>query len=193
MSLDSALDTYPTSATLLGGLVAELRPLEPGDEEAFHRFFLEIPAHERLFIKHGVTDRSLIHQWCQNIDYQRNLPLLAWVDGRVAAAATLHQQHGGWKRHIGRVSVLVHPDFRSKGLAKALIGGLIHLAASAGLEKIEAEFIGRQEGAMKVFALLGFSVLLRLPDYVKDLQAVTHDYIVMGLDLLTDEEYAGMG
>jgi hypothetical protein len=46
---------------------------------------------------------------------------------------------------------------------------------------------------MKVFALLGFSELLRLSDYVKDMQAVTHDYVLMGLDLKTDEEYAGVG
>ena len=61
------------------------------------------------------------------------------------------------------------------------------------LEKVEAEFIGGQEPAMKVFALLGFSQLLRLPDYVKDMQAVTHDYILMGVDLKPDEEYAGVG
>jgi len=46
---------------------------------------------------------------------------------------------------------------------------------------------------MKVFALLGFTTLARLPNYVKDMQAVTHDYVLMGLDLKTDEEYAGMG
>jgi len=46
---------------------------------------------------------------------------------------------------------------------------------------------------MKVFGLLGFTKLLRLPEYVKDMQAVSHDYVLMGLDLKTDEEYAGMG
>ena len=44
-----------------------------------------------------------------------------------------------------------------------------------------------------MFALLGFSTLCRLPDYVKDMQAIAHDYVLMGLDLVTDEEYAGMG
>jgi len=44
-----------------------------------------------------------------------------------------------------------------------------------------------------MFALLGFSNLVRLEDYVKDMQAITHDYVLMGLDLKTDEEYAGMG
>ena len=35
--------------------------------------------------------------------------------------------------------------------------------------------------------------LINHPDYVKDMEAITHDYVLMGLDLKTDEEYAGMG
>ena len=61
-----------------------------------------------------------------------------------------------------------------------------------GLEKVEAEFIGEQEAAIQMFAMLGFSNLVRLEDYVKDMQAITHDYVLMGLQLKTDEEYAGM-
>jgi hypothetical protein len=60
------------------------------------------------------------------------------------------------------------------------------------LERVEAEFIGDQQQAMKVFGLLGFAPLLQLEDYVKDMQAIAHDYILMGLILKTDEEYAGM-
>ena len=89
--------------------------------------------------------------------------------------------------------MLVHPRFRGRGLARALIGEIIEIARQVGLEKVEAEFIGEQEAAMKMFALLGFSQLLRLEDYVKDMQAIKHDYILMGLDLLTDEEDAGVG
>ncbi len=47
--------------------------------------------------------------------------------------------------------------------------------------------------AAKMFAMLGFNQLLRLEDYVKDMRAINHDYILMGLDLRTDEEYAGVG
>ena len=101
----------------------------------------------------------------------------------------MHQQLGGWKRHIGRVSVLVHPQFRGRGLAKALVHEIVEIARHTGLEKVEAEFIGEQEAAIHMFAMLGFSQYLRLEDYVKDMQAIPHDYIFMGLDLKTDEEY----
>jgi GNAT superfamily N-acetyltransferase len=193
MALDYILDEYPKPIELKGGLKCTVRPLEPEDEIAFHEFFLAIPTQERMFIKHRVTEPEVIRDWCQNIDLGRNFPLLAFSEGQIVADATLHQQLGGWKRHIGRVSVLVHPKFRGRGLARALVSDVIDIARRQGLEKVEAEFIGEQEAAMKVFALLGFSQLLRLPSYVKDMQAVSHDYILMGLHLKTDEEYAGVG
>jgi GNAT superfamily N-acetyltransferase len=192
--LDEVLEDYPKELELRAGFRCVVRPLESTDEQAFHRFFLAVPESERLFIKHRVTEPEVIAGWCRNLDLGHHLPLLGLAaDGEVLAAATLHQQLGGWKRHIGRVSVLVHPGWRGRGLAKALITEVIDVARHIGLQQLEAEFIGEQETAMKMFALLGFQPLLRLPDYVKDMQAERHDYVLMGLDLETDEEYAGMG
>lgn len=193
MSLDVALFEYPKDLELKDAFACVLRPLEAADELAFHEFFLAVPTQERMFIKHRVTEPEVIRDWCKNIDLGRNLPLLAVLDGRIIADATLHQQLGGWKRHIGRVSVLVHPKFRGRGLAKALISEILFIARQVGLEKVEAEFIGDQQAAIKMFGLLGFQPLCRLPDYVKDMESNTHDYVLMGLDLKTDEEYAGMG
>ena len=170
-----------------------MRPLKADDEKKFHQFFLEVPGEERMFIKHRVTEPEAIRDWCQHIDLGRNFPLLAVVDQKIIGCATLHQQLGGWKRHIGRVSVLVLPRFRGRGLARAMIKEICGLSRSVGLERIEAEFIGEQEAAIKMFAMLGFSNLARFEDYVKDMQAVTHDYVLMGLSLKVDEEYAGVG
>ena len=193
MSLEIELQQYPKEITLKDGSTCVLRPLCKEDEERFHEFFLSVPEAERMFIKHRVTDPQVIRDWCQNIDLGRNLPLLALMDGRIVGDATLHQQLGGWKRHIGRVSVLVLPKYRGRGLARALVTEIADLARDLGLKKVEAEFIGEQEAAIKMFALLGFSNLVRLEDYVRDMQAIDHDYILMGLELKTDEEYAGVG
>lgn len=193
MSLELELLHYPKEIKLKDGSRCRLRPLRKDDEKSFHEFFLAVPESERMFIKHRVTEPEVIREWCQNIDLGRNLPLLSIIDGKIVGAATLHQQLGGWKRHIGRVSVLVLPHFRGRGLARALVNEIVELARHVGLEKVEAEFIGSQDAAVKMFALMGFSNLVRLEDYVKDMQAITHDYILMGLNLKTDEEYAGVG
>ena len=193
MSLEFEIQKYPKDIKLKDGTSCQFRPLRKDDDKAFHEFFLAVPAAERMFIKHRVTEPSVIREWCRNIDLGRNLPLLALMSGRMAGVATLHQQLGGWKRHIGRVSVLVLPQFRGRGLARALVAEIVAVARNLGLEKVEAEFIGDQEAAVKMFAMMGFSNLVRLEGYVKDMQAISHDYILMGLDLKTDEEYAGVG
>ena len=191
--LEAIVEEYPTEIEVRGGLRCVLRPLQATDEKAFHEFFVAIPERERLFIKHRVIEPSVIAEWCQNIDLGRNLPLLALVDDKIIGDATLHQQLGGWKRHVGRVSVLVHPAYRGRGLARALISETVDLARRLGLERVEAEFLAEQEAAIHMFGILGFTELMRLPGYVKDMQATSHDYVLMGLNLETDEEYAGMG
>ena len=193
MALDFLLDEFPKEVRLGNGQGCSLRPLEEKDEDALLGFFADIPPKELLFIKHRVTERSVIHDWCANIDLERNFPLLGCLNEQVLGVCTLHQQMGGWKRHIGRVSVHVHPKFRGLGLARNLVTEIIEVARQSGLERIEAEFVGEQEAGIKMFSHLGFTELFRLEDYVKDMQAISHDYIMMGQNLITDEEYAGMG
>lgn len=191
-SIELELQKFPKAIKLkTGSKKAILRPLRADDEKDFHLLFQGIPERERMFIKHRVQDKKVIRDWCKKIDVGRNLPLVGLLDGKLVGVATLHQQLGGWKRHIGRVSVLVHPAFRGRGLATALISEVIDIARRAGLEKLEAEFIGEQKTAIKMFAMIGFSELARFEDYVKDMQAISHDYVLMGLELKTDEEYAG--
>jgi len=192
-SIELELQKFPKHIKLKDGSKAVLRLLKAEDEKEFHQLFLDIPERERMFIKHRVQDLKVIRDWCRNIDVGRNLPLLGVMDHKIVGVATLHQRLGGWKRHIGRVSVLVHPAFRGRGLARALVSETLDIARRAGLERVEAAFIAEQDAAMKMFAMLGFNQLIRLEDYVKDMQAITHDYVLMGLDLRTDEEYAGVG
>jgi len=192
VEIDSALEQYPKTVDV-SGLSVELRPLQPTDVKSFHQFFCAVPETERLFLKHRVTDIEVIRQWCKSIDYGRNLPLLAVAKNHIIGDATLHQDLGGWKRHIGRLSVVVHPEFRGRGLAKVLIQELVEIARHLSLERVEAEFIGNQAAARKLYARLGFDELLVLPDYVKDMQAEPHDYVLMGRVIKTDEEFAGEG
>lgn len=178
---------------LKDGSEAVLRPLDHQDEKNFHQLFLNLPERERMFIEPRMPDVKVTREWCRKLDYGRNLPLVGVMNGHIVGVATLHQRLGGWKRHIGRVSVMVEPGYRGRGLASCLINEILSIARRAGLEKAEAEFIGEQTAAMRMFALLGFRELLHLDEYVRDMQAIPHDYILMGLDLKTDEEYAGVG
>lgn len=193
MQLDDILEAYPKTAKLKDGKTITLRPLQPTDEKEFHAFFVDVPDNERILFKHRVVDPAVIRDWCQHIDYGKILPLLA-VDGdKIVGDASLHQTLGGWKRHIGRLSVVTHPKYRGKGIAGVLVSELIDIAKNIGLEKLEAEFLGEQKAARRVFQERGFNELLVVEDYVKDMQAISHDYVLMGRHIITDEEYAGTG
>jgi GNAT superfamily N-acetyltransferase len=191
MELDDILEQYPKTVKLKDGSSVTLRPLQATDEKAFHAFFVAVPDKERILFKHRVTDLAVIREWCQNIDYGKILPLVAVAGAQIVADASLHQTLGGWKRHIGRVSVVVHPKYRGKGIAGILVTELIDIARRVGLEKLEAEFLGDQKAARRVFEERGFNQFLYLQDYVKDMQAISHDYVLMGRHLITDEEYTG--
>ena len=192
-NIELELQRFPKTVKLKDGKKATLRLLKKDDEKDFHQLFQGIPAQERMFIKHRVAEPEVIAEWCRHIDLGRILPLLAVHDGKIIGDCSLHQQLGGWKRHIGRVSVLIHPQYRGRGLARALVTEMLEIASQIGLDKIEAEFIGGQDAAIKMFGLVGFKPLLRLPNYVKDMEALEHDYVLMGVDLKTDEEYASPG
>jgi GNAT superfamily N-acetyltransferase len=191
MSLEYALEKYPARLKLRDGTECVVRPLQKKDEARLQKLFLVVPEEERLFVKCNVRDRLLFREWCRHADFEHNLPLLMLHGSTVIGEATLHQRVGGWKRHIGLVTVLTHPAYRGRDVAKLLVQELVEVARQLGLKKLEAELNGERKVAILALGQLGFRELYRLPDYVLDMQCVAHDYVVLGMELLTDEEYAG--
>ncbi|HPY31412.1 MAG TPA: GNAT family N-acetyltransferase [Verrucomicrobiota bacterium] len=193
MSLEFALDKYPVNFRLRDGTECVVRPLQRQDEARLRKFFEAVPEAERLFIKRPLSDKRLLRDWCAKIDYEQNLTLVMLVKGKIVGEATLHQRHGGWKRHIGLLTMLTHKDFRGVDVAKLLAQEILHVAPYAGLKKLEAELNGDRKVAIRALMQLGFRELVRLRDYLRDMKYRPLDYVLMGIDLITDEEYASAG
>ena len=191
--IEYALEKFPVRQLLPNGVQCLIRPLAEEDEPAFNRFHDAIPVTERFMIKHRISDATQVHEWCHHLDYEKRLPLVSLADGQIVGHATLHQRPGGWKRHIGMVDALIHPDFRGVGVLRALLGELVNAARHAGLTKLEAEFNGDRRNTLLSFGKCGFSELVRIPDYLQDMEAQPHDYVMMGLDLGVEYDYAGAG
>jgi hypothetical protein len=43
--------------------------------------------------------------------------------------------------------------------------------------------------AIKALQQLGFREVCRLPDHLLDMEGNTHDYVILGTEIVTDEEY----
>src|ERR1035441_7875584 len=186
---DHVLEKFPLNAKLRDGTAVTLRPLGKRDDTKLHKFLLAVPEEERLFIKQPVFERTVVRDWCRHSDYERNLPLLLLHGQKVIGEATLHQRFGGWKRHIGLITVLTHPQYRGRDVAKNLVAEQVEIARVLGLRRLEAELNGERKVAIRALEQIGFQHLMKLDDYVLDMKAITHDYVLMGMDLKTDEEY----
>ena len=191
--IENALEKFPAAYKLRDHTPVTVRPLGKRDESKLHKFFLVVPEEERLYIKQPIFDRTLFRSWCRNQDLDRNLALVMFHGQKIIGEATLHQRLGGWKRHIGLITLFTHPDYRGRDVSKILVSELIDIARHGGLRRLEAEVNGERKIALSILAQLGFSKLMDLPDYVVDMKAVTHDYVLLGMELKVDDEYAGVG
>jgi len=118
MSLEFRTPKYPKDNQTEGRVPnASCAPLRKDDEKNFHEFFVAVPEPSACSSNTALLSPRSFGSGAKNNRPRRNLPLLALMDGKIVADATLHQQLGGWKRHVGRVSVLVHPKYRGRGLA----------------------------------------------------------------------------
>ena len=193
MSMESALENYPKIISLKNGVSLTIRPLVSTDYKALSAFLKALPPEDLLFLKERISDPKVVRRWCNKIDHGHMLRLLGLADGKIVGLATLSQDLGGWKRHIGRLNVHTLPAFRGKGTGRHMVQEIIDVARQSGLRWLEAELFDQQQAAIRMFGLLGFTEVIRMPEYVKDMQAVFHGYILMNLRLITEEEYAGMG
>lgn len=110
------LTAYPKDIRLRDGVRVTLKPMTLEDADALQQFFLQIPAEERHYLKEDVTSPKVIKRWADELDYDRALPLLAWVDGRVVADGSLHRTRTMARRHVGELRIVVDPAFRLRGL-----------------------------------------------------------------------------
>ena len=65
------------------------------------------------------------------------------------------------------------------GVAHHLLNHICELGKHCGLEKLEAEFMAEQTGAMNLFIKFGFIKVATLPQHLIDTHGKEHDYIIM--------------
>ncbi|MCB1232717.1 MAG: GNAT family N-acetyltransferase [Verrucomicrobiae bacterium] len=191
--IEIALEKFPFRTTLNDGAPCSLRPMEMGDENAFREFHSVIPDREQLYIKNRIKDGSLFREWMSDPEFGEHLPLVAFIDGRLVATGILHQRLGGWKRHIGKVYFLTHPQYRGLGLIDVLLEEIVEVAQHCGLTKLESEINGERVSAIESMVAVGFRELVRVPDYIQDMRGNPHDYVLMGMDLVASFENLGAG
>jgi GNAT superfamily N-acetyltransferase len=184
--MNDSLKRYPKG--IAGSL--KVRPMEESDESELLAFFKRIPVDERQLFKDDVTQISVIQGWMHNLDYSNILPLLTFEGSRIVAHATLHRDRRGWARHVAEIRVALDPEYRRRGLARALVQEFIDLAGPLKIAILQAEILEVQWEARRLFEEMGFQGVATLAQHAIDLSGRVHDILIFSLTTYPPEKLA---
>lgn len=171
---------YPKTVVVRDGTRVTLRPMVIGDRDRLLEFFRGIPEDDLWYLKEDATREATVDGWVSNLNYNRVLPIVAEDDGRIVADASLHRRPHGAFSHMGKVRIVVAPDFRRKGLGMWMLLDLINIAMHSGLDKLVAELVSEKENAaIEAFKRLGFVTEATLSDVAKAPDGRPYDLVFM--------------
>ncbi|HEX2914768.1 MAG TPA: GNAT family N-acetyltransferase, partial [Chloroflexia bacterium] len=169
------LDDYPKEFELRDGQNAIVRVATREDEVQLVLFFLSIPEDQRDFVPYDLTDQENLQGWFAGPNWEEAFPLVAEVNGHIAAVSLLKGYRAPWCHHIGECWMIVQEDSRGLGLGRLMASEACSLANDLAIEKLKAEVRADDSGAIKILKQLGFKLSGSLSDYIKDKEGQTHD------------------
>lgn len=164
-SLETILERYPKEVTLEDGTHVTLRPLREDDTEKLVELFQGISEKDLRFLKDNVADPKVVRSWTANIDYERVLPIVAEIDGRLVADATLHRKPIEPYRDKGELRMFVQEDYRYLGLGTSLYYEIRDIARDLGLRKLVMEIFADESDLIAMLRRRGFTREAVLPVY----------------------------
>ena len=139
------------------GQAYKVRPIKPEDEPALRRFAEEVDTKD---LWHGffapLRDRT--HETAarlSQIDYDREMTLVAWEGDRVAGLA---RSLADPDLEASECAVIIRRDLRQKGLARQLLQALLSTIAALGIRKAVLIFPADQTRMLNIAEDMAFAV-----------------------------------
>jgi ribosomal protein S18 acetylase RimI-like enzyme len=155
--------------------MSDVRRLTTGDAAALKAFLAAIPPGDRSFIKEDVTDPELPLAWIADGETPRAVA----TDGEAIVGLVSVIQGVGWSSHVGDLRLVVHPDYRRRGLGTQLARWGLLEAVRTGLKKLVVEVVAEQEAAAAMFQGMGFEAEALLKDQIRDREGNLRDVLVL--------------
>ena len=171
---------YPKEVVLKNKQEAIIRPLEKTDESMLTNFYAAIPEKDRWYLRYDVMDPVIIREWIEAIGTGTVYSIVAQSGKIIVAHASLHLRGFGSTRHVGRLRIMVLPEFRHQRLGTWMLLDLILLAMDKGLNDIRADFVvGVEDAAIEAANKLDFFKAAVLKEYAKSPRGIRYDLQIM--------------
>lgn len=167
-----------------------IRGLGADDTAAILAFASDVPAHDLLFLARDIRNERVVSAWLRAAGTGSVTSLIALAGGRIVAATAVLRDPLGWSPHVAEVRLLVAPEWRGKGLGRALLEACIDGAVADGATKLVAHMTPDQRSAITLFEEHGFRAEAMLRDHVRDAAGTLHDLVLLSLDIERAERAA---
>jgi RimJ/RimL family protein N-acetyltransferase len=185
--LPEQIKNFREMITLKDGTYVLLRPMLKEDEARLMKFYSAVSDDDLRYLRHNVREPAVIREWCEHLDYEQVLPVLAFAKERVVGSASLHLYEGP-KRHVAEVRLFLARDYRKCGLGVKMVRALIELARKQGVGILMVEIITDETKMIKAFESLGFKTRAALDDYFMLPDGDLRDVVLMTLPLRLQTE-----
>ncbi len=173
-------ERYPKEIILKDHNEVILRPVEDGDHEGLVGFFQDMHLSFRWFLKEDPCDPGVIQKWIENQKRGKAFSIMALCRDQVVGTAALLLRPYGGRKHVGRLRIVVAPEFTGRQLGTWLVFDLTKRAMEMGLQKIRADFVvGIEDMAIRAFRNMGFVEEGLLKEYIQDQNERYYDYQIM--------------
>ena len=177
------LEGFPQNITLRNGSALVVKPLDASDAPALLKFYRALPEEDRLSLRDDVTKPEWLRRFVARIESGEVVSLVAELEGKIVAEASLYRALHGWTMHVGEIRVSVGSALRREGLGSVLARELVRLATHMGVEKMIVQMVDNQVAARRLFRKLGFKQEAVLRGHVKDIHGKKHDLLVGANDV----------
>jgi len=186
--LAKEITTYRNLVVLKDGAKVLLRAITPDDIEGLTTMFSQARNRDVRYLRDDVKDPAVIESWCENVEYDRVLPVMAVAQNQAVGLASLHFRSGP-ERHIGGIRIYLAKEYRRRGLGTRMVQALIDLARKQGIFLLEAEVVASQNKVIKAFQNLGFQLCCTFDDYFMLPDGSTQDVarLILNLNPKSDE------
>jgi L-amino acid N-acyltransferase YncA len=180
--LPEQIKNHREVVTLKDGTYVSLRPMIADDYDRLVEMYAALSKEELRYFRHDVQNPVTIRGWCDTLDYNKIIPLLALARERIIGSASLHFFEGP-KRHMAEVRIYMSKEFRKRGLGTKMLRALVDLARRQGVHILTAEVIADMTKVVKAFEQVGFASLCVLEDCFMFPDGDTADVVFMTMNL----------
>jgi L-amino acid N-acyltransferase YncA len=174
--------TYPRTVAC-GDAEVEIARMTGADRGALVDFVARLPTHDLLFVRRDLGHPKVVDAWMRSLETGELASLVARHGTALVGCSAIFVDALSWSKHVGELRVLAAPDWRGRGLGRALIQECFAQALELGLTKLVAQMTVDQRPAIALFEELGFRAEALLAKHVADREGKLHDLVLLGHDV----------